>query len=184
MLPPPPPDPPTPFFFLLILFTFICAFINKYVFVFLVGRSDVDGFNHMFRQHSCSAVQIHCPLFLDELAVVGWFALCSSALSSAKLSDFFEAPAFFFFFWSTSKWSVFCLFCFWSPCLRVTWLFWKHSLLSGEGGGMIHSSFNAWHWTGYQHWGPIWETVSVKCADLPVCMLSQFRDQRTMSDLE
>ena len=45
--------------------------------------------------------------FLDELAVVGWFALCSSALSSAKLSDFFEAPAFFFFFFEAPQSDLF-----------------------------------------------------------------------------
>ena len=46
-----------------ILFIFICAFINRYVFVFLVGRSGVDGIHRLFSQHSCSAVQVHCPPF-------------------------------------------------------------------------------------------------------------------------
>ena len=94
--------------------------------------------------------------FLDELAVVWRFALCSSAISATKLSDFFwkhlpqsyltfffflEAPAsklsdffFFFFFFKHLPQSYLTflkhlpqvMWLFWSTCLIVIWLFLKH----------------------------------------------------------
>ena len=138
--------------------------------------------------------------FLDEL-VVWQFALCSSAISATKLSDFcFEATAskffclvFLFVFWSTSKWSDSLFFFFFSSFFLFSFFEAPASELSDFFGStlcyqerevarFIHPSM---HDTGQvTNMGPIWETVSVKCADLPVYMVSQFRDQKTMSDLE